>query len=113
MARQAVIVFPRQWAVQSDDGSLVLSFELATLIEQESDKLENIELIGVFDGMRVQDRYAGVSRAIVDCHGNVLGAVGGSQALDPGQRIADEVAQLLGIARRIVELYKQSNHHKT
>ena len=113
MARQAVIVFPRQWAVHSDDGSLVLSAELATLIEQESDKLKDIELIGVFDGTRVQDRYAGASRAIVDCHGNVLGAVGSFQELDPGQYIADDVAQLLGIARRIVELYKQANHHKT
>ncbi|MDE2903027.1 MAG: hypothetical protein OXP73_08350 [Chloroflexota bacterium] len=90
-----------------------MSAELATLIEQESNKLANIELVGVFDETRVQDRYAGVSRAIVDSHGNVLGAVGGSQALDPGQRIADEVAQLLGIARRIVDLYKQSNHLKT
>ena len=81
--------------------------EFAILVEQESNKLETTELVGVIDGTRVDDLYAGVSRAIVDRHGSVLGAVGGFRDLDPGQRIADDVAQLIGIARRIAEQYKR------
>ena len=87
--------------------------ELAILVEQESNKLERIELLGVIEGTRLDDLYAGVSRAIVDCHGNVLGAVGGFRELEPGQRIADDVAQLVGIARRIAEQYRQAYQQNT
>ena len=108
--QKVTIVFPKEWAVSYSYRMAVMSDELADLIESESDKLDGIELIGIFEGTQDEDLHANLPGVIVadgECDVAVIGRPL-VQFLKPGQEVQDRSSQFNEIARRIARAYKRT-----
>lgn len=108
MAQQVVFVFPREWAMQLENGTLVMSTELAELVDREAGKLRGIELIGVIEA--TEDSVTSYPRVHIDAGGYVSFVIGGMQRLEPGQRIGSDPSPFMAIGNRIAREYKQRYH---
>ena len=110
MSQQVVFVFPQEWAMRLENGTLVMPTELSELVDKESESLSEIELVGVIDGTREEDMVSSHPRVHIDAGGYVVFVIGGMQRLEPGQPIGDDPSPFMAIGNRIAREYKQRYH---